>query len=155
MINILSIGSALLVVLIQEQYHAGAGKYGIFHAAGTIATLIVGLSAGKLLKNNIDNSDNSDAGLYGIVQQGGKSVCESESGWKGWSHPHSYFPDNWDDDDPIFKVAASAVFVAYNSFCRYLQSHVLDTSFSESPVAWTITDLTLKAECAFNKDIVE
>ena len=52
MINILSIGSALLVVLIQEQYHAGAGKYGLFHAAGTIATLIVGLSAGKLLKNN-------------------------------------------------------------------------------------------------------
>ena len=51
MINILSIGSALLVVLIQEQFHAGAGKYGLFHAAGTIATLIVGLSAGKLLKN--------------------------------------------------------------------------------------------------------
>ena len=52
MINILSIGSALLVVLIQEQFQAGAKEYGLFHAAGTIATLIVGISAGKLLKTN-------------------------------------------------------------------------------------------------------
>lgn len=50
MINVLSIGSALLVVLIQEQFQAGAREYGLFHAAGTIATLIVGISAGKLFK---------------------------------------------------------------------------------------------------------
>ena len=50
MINVLSIGSASLVVLIQEQFQAGAKEYGLFHAAGTIATLIVGISAGKLFK---------------------------------------------------------------------------------------------------------
>jgi len=50
MINVLSIGSALLVVLIQEQFQAGAREYGLFHAAGTVATLIVGVSAGKLFK---------------------------------------------------------------------------------------------------------
>ena len=37
-------------MLIQEQFQAEAKEYGLFHAAGTIATLIVGLSAGKLLK---------------------------------------------------------------------------------------------------------
>jgi len=50
MINFLTIGSALIVVLMNEHFHVGAREYGIFHAAGTLASIVVGLLAGKILK---------------------------------------------------------------------------------------------------------
>ncbi|MER2129138.1 MFS transporter [Solibacillus sp.] len=49
MVNILSIGSALIVVLIYEHFNAGPREYGLFHAAGTFSLIVVGLLASKFI----------------------------------------------------------------------------------------------------------